>query len=170
MKTILELDRKNYGSDWKVYTRNAVRAIIIHDGRIALAKSMKEGFYKFPGGGIEKGESHTDALIRETLEETGLKIIPSSIKEFGMSREARASKFTENEVFEQNSYYYFADIEDSIHSLNLDGYEAELGFCLEWADISKAYEANLALSKVCGFEFLQRESAILKMIADSLQQ
>ena len=44
---------------------------------------MKYDFYEFPGGGIEKGESFNDALIRETKEDAGLIIKPKSIKKFG---------------------------------------------------------------------------------------
>ena len=32
------------------------------------------GLYEIPSGGVEEGESIEDALARETLEETGLKI------------------------------------------------------------------------------------------------
>lgn len=54
--------------------RVAVKAIIIQDGMILILPQF-DG-YDFPGGGIEKGESPTDALKREAFEETGYMIEP----------------------------------------------------------------------------------------------
>ena len=73
-----------------------MRAIIVKDGKVALIKSLKENQYKFPGGGIEDGESHIDILIRETKEETGLIIKLNSIKECGFIHEIRKSIFNDD--------------------------------------------------------------------------
>lgn len=164
MKLLTEFDVSNYDANWKKCCRKAVRAIIISNGKIALVKSFKDGFYKFPGGGIEPGESHCDTLIRETLEETGLHIKPDSIKEFGMICERRKSKYFVDEIFEQWSYYYLADVEDFISAQNLDKYEAELGYCLEWTDIGKAYRTNIALPGNTEHTFLKREAYVLKQL------
>ncbi|HEY5220594.1 MAG TPA: NUDIX domain-containing protein [Candidatus Paceibacterota bacterium] len=58
-----------------------VRGIIIKDGRIALIKRVKPDrtYYIFPGGGVEDGENHSQALIREMKEELGINV---SIGEF----------------------------------------------------------------------------------------
>lgn len=45
--------------------------------------------YKFPGGGMEEGETLEDTLIREMLEETGYKVKPDSIREFLKVKERR---------------------------------------------------------------------------------
>src|ERR1700760_364196 len=55
----------------------AVSAAIFRDGNILLvrrARSPGKGFYSFPGGRVEFGESLSTALHREVDEETGLRI------------------------------------------------------------------------------------------------
>ena len=47
-------------------------AIIIKDGCILLCKNDSHTCFYLPGGGIEKGESSSDAVVRELYEETGV--------------------------------------------------------------------------------------------------
>jgi 8-oxo-dGTP diphosphatase len=52
-------------------------AIIVSDGCVLMVRRrVKEGelSWQFPAGGIEDGESPEQAAVRETLEETGLKV------------------------------------------------------------------------------------------------
>jgi mutator protein MutT len=53
-------------------------AIVEHDGRFLIgqrdAHVALAGFWEFPGGKIESGETPQAAAIRECLEETGLEI------------------------------------------------------------------------------------------------
>lgn len=53
-----------------------------HEGRILLvrrAKPPQAGFWHFPGGRLEPGESLVECCQREVWEETGLKVTPLSI-------------------------------------------------------------------------------------------
>lgn len=54
----------------KINYREAVRAVIVQNNKILLAHSNM-GDYKFPGGGVDKNESHGEGLLREVAEETG---------------------------------------------------------------------------------------------------
>ena len=112
MRLLFNLDSKNYQEDYHVIYREASRAIIIKDNKIAMVKSLKEGFYKFPGGGIWENESKEAAVVREVLEETGLTLKKESIREYGYTLENRKSDVYENSIFSQKSFYFFADIED----------------------------------------------------------
>lgn len=60
-------------------TRIAAYALIIEDERILLCRISKElprwqGCWTLPGGGIDFGEDPKNTVLREVLEETGLKI------------------------------------------------------------------------------------------------
>lgn len=55
----------------------AVSAGIFRDGKILLTRRNRNparGIYTFPGGRVEFGESLTEAVAREVMEETGLTI------------------------------------------------------------------------------------------------
>lgn len=106
MRELFVIDLKDYDLELKRFRRPSVRGIIFKDKKIAMVYSQKYDYYKFPGGGIEAGESHNIALIREVLEETGLKIIPDSINEYGYVLRIQKSTYNENEIFEQENYYY----------------------------------------------------------------
>jgi 8-oxo-dGTP diphosphatase len=55
--------------------RPVALAVIVHDGLVLLGRRA-DGTppWVFPGGTIEPGESPEDAAVRETLEETGLRV------------------------------------------------------------------------------------------------
>ena len=168
MKLLALFDRRDYDPAWPVFERYAVRAVILRENKIALVRSAAAGYYKFPGGGTESGESHVDALIRETLEETGLRLLPSSIAEFGEIVEKRKSTVNEGEIFLQHSYYYTAETDGTVSAQKLDAYEAEAGFILEWAAPAAAIETNLRLAERGGPSFLAREAHALALVERSL--
>ena len=55
--------------------RSSVSAIIFdRGGQLLLQQRSDGGQWGLPGGSVEIGESITDAVVREVLEETGLKV------------------------------------------------------------------------------------------------
>ena len=57
--------------------RVGVYAVIIENGKILLTRQW-DG-YSLIGGGVEKGETIEEAIIREVKEETGLAMMPDKI-------------------------------------------------------------------------------------------
>jgi 8-oxo-dGTP pyrophosphatase MutT (NUDIX family) len=60
--------------DEKITVRPAVYAVIQSQDNFLFVKNKKNHKLWFVGGGIERGESHQRALVREIEEETGLRI------------------------------------------------------------------------------------------------
>ena len=117
MKLLFEIDTKDYDPGGKAFVRPSVRSIIIKNGKVAMVHSLKYDYYKFPGGGIEKGESHEEALIRETSEEAGLSVSPCTITEYGYVHRIQKSH-TSDDIFIQDNYYYICSTESKTHSQN----------------------------------------------------
>ena len=162
IRTIKIFDDKNYQSEWKKYKRDSARAIIFCDSKLVMVKSDKFGEYKFPGGGIDSNETHIDALIRETKEETGLHIIPATIREYGKTLILRKG-LNNNEIFEQESFYYECEIDTDNRSLpKLDsGYETEYAYKLVFASLDEAITANEKLLNMPEIPWVQRDLAVL---------
>ncbi len=88
----------------------------------------------------KKNENHHATLIREVKEETGLIVISSSIKEFGMVH--RIQKGDHGDTFVQDNFYYFCDVEDQVQGQKLDDYEDDERFTLEFVSIEDAIKVN----------------------------
>jgi 8-oxo-dGTP pyrophosphatase MutT (NUDIX family) len=134
MKELFVIDTKDYNPDGRVHVRPSARAIIERDGRVLVMYSQKYRYYKFPGGGIEAGETPQQALIREVREESGYTVLPETIEEFGsVLRRNRDAKDPEA-IFEQQNYYYFCEIGDEKVPIKQEDYEIEEGFTPVWTD------------------------------------
>ena len=171
MELLFEIDLHDYELGDNVFSRPSARGVIFDDcGRIALVYSQKEKYYKFPGGGILSGEDKKEALIREVREETGLVVIPKSVREFGSVLRRQKSNKTPNTIFEQENFYYACKVENQIVEQNLDSYEAEAGFILSFVDLDEAINTNLAYKSEDCFNviMIQRETKVLQMIKDSI--
>lgn len=140
MRDLFEMDRKDYKPDGRVFSRPSVRAIIVRGDEVLLIYSEKYGYYKFPGGGIEPGESRAEALVREVKEESGYIVKPETIEEFGRVLRRKRGDYDPDEIFEQENLYYFCEAEENPVETNLDDYEAEEGFS---ACFVKPFEASV---------------------------
>ncbi|MGL4521249.1 MAG: NUDIX hydrolase [Bacilli bacterium] len=153
------------------FTRTAVRAVILKHNQILMIKS-NNGDYKFPGGGLEKGETHEVALCREVLEETGYRM-DVRMELVGEITEISQDLFNEEAAFVMQSYYYRTDVLGEPSEQSLDTYEAELGFVGEWIDLNEVIEANESIVEVGNpncIPWLIRETLALKCIRDEMNK
>lgn len=140
MRELFTIDKKNYIENGTIGKRPSVRGIIIRGNTIAMMHSLKYDYYKLPGGGIEEGESLEETLIREVKEESGLVVKESSIKEFGMVR--RIEKGMIEDIFIQENYYFLCEAEEKLEEQNLDDYESDERFTLEFVTVEQVLDVN----------------------------
>ena len=144
-------------------TREAVKGIIFRKNKILLIHSRVNNDYKFPGGGIEKNETHIDTLKRELFEECGADLTEVT-ESFGKVIEYSKAVESDYDCFKMTSFYYFCNIEEHVGSTNLDQYEKELGFHPVWVDLEFAINTNNRIfnSSIKSERWLERELFILK--------
>lgn len=165
MRLLFEMDKKDYESCTHSFVRNSARSIIVLDGKVAMVHSMKYDYYKFPGGGIENGESPIAAMIRETREESGLIVKPETVKEYGYVHRIQRSDRDATECFIQDNFYYLCNVEDKAVSQQLDGYEAEEAYSLELIDPIEAIKKNRSVAESpYNSMMFEREIRVLEML------
>lgn len=134
MKLLFEMDKKDYDLCTHTFTRNSARSIIIREGKVAMIHSLQYDYYKFPGGGVENGEDPVDAMIRETREEAGLIVIPESVNEYGYVHRIQRSDIDATECFVQDNFYYLCEAMNELVPQQLDDYEAQECYQLEYVE------------------------------------
>ena len=169
MRLLFEIDRNDYARCTRTFRRDSARAVIIKDGSIAMIHSLRYDHYKFPGGGIEDGEDPVHAMMRETREETGLIVIPESVREYGYVHRIQKSDIDPEECFVQDNYYYLCEVSDEMTATQLEDYEKEGAYKLEYADPAVAIKKNREAKSNPYHLMLEREARVLEnLIADGL--
>lgn len=157
--------------------RLAVRAVIHADGKILMVKTNR-GDYKFPGGGVEEGETLGEALCREVREETGYADITVGPC-IGTTFEQNVDIEDADAFFQMKSLYFVCRLNsDKKLPGEMDGYEKKLGFCGGFWEMEEVYQANAALLKeerkklpegmLVSIPWLEREVAVLGHLRDSV--
>lgn len=171
MKQLFTIDLKDYNPNGKKIYRPSVRGIIFdNDGNIAMIYSRKCHFYKFPGGGIEDNETHLETLAREIKEETGLTLIPDSVKEFGeVLKIQNGDDSGKDTIHIQQNFYYTCKVKDEIGDQELDEGERALDFVLKFVPIEEAIAANAAFESNDAFkkQMAEREKRVLELLKDA---
>ena len=161
---LVRLDLKNYKVDGTQFKRIAVRGVIKRGDKYAMIHSSKYGEYKFPGGGMKDGEKLIDTLSREVMEETGLKVKLSSVKYIGRTEEIRKGEISD--VFFMVSHYFECQVMKEIGQQNLDDYEKEYGYKLEYVSLSHAIKCNEAIKDISNIPWVERDTKVMKILRD----
>ena len=165
MRLLFDMDKKDYQNCTHSFVRNSARSIIIENGRIAMVHSLKYDYYKFPGGGIEQGEDPIEAMIRETREESGLIVIPESVTEYGYVHRIHKSDTDETECFVQDNFYYLCKAAKDAGAQQLDDYEAQEDYTLEYVEPQIAIIRNRNTSDTPYNQLMfEREARVLEML------
>lgn len=155
-------DSHDYPENGSVFHRTAVRGIVQREGKLLLVTN-KFGDFKFPGGGMEPGETPEQALSREMLEETGHLLKPGSLRECCLAKERRKGQTAD--ILEMESYYYLCEIEDGEPmGLHLDEYEAEQEFHGVWLPLPEALEKNQKISEEKRNPWVLREIGVMEWL------
>ena len=165
MRLLFEIGLKEYNKDGSFFIRPSARCINIKNGLVAMVHSKMYNYYKFPGGGIDDGESMEEAVIRETLEESGLGVIPDKIKPFGFVHRISRSDRAGVDYFLQDNYYFLCEVEDEAKDQILCDYESEEGFNLQYVKPEHAIEINRTMPHgKKSFTMLERECRVLEIL------
>ena len=110
--------------------RVGCRGIIIKDGKVLLSLEERKNVYMSPGGGVEKGETLEECVVRELSEEAGLKVKP--IKHL-----LRVDEYCFETLWVNNYFICEIDGECERHLTESEEYN---GVKPVWIDIQKAIE------------------------------
>ena len=165
-----------YKESSSIIARKAVRAILFR-GQSVLMVSSRQGDYKFPGGGVEPGESEREALKREVREETGytdLVIGPC----VGTGFEQNDDIFGTGDCFQMQSYYYVCRLgSEAREEQKLDDYECDLEMQAVFLTPAEALAQNRAVLErerrhittgmLTSIPWLEREIRVLERLTES---
>jgi len=142
---MVELVREVDEMRTKVQELNVYAVVRDSKGRILVMKRREPKIWEFPGGGIEWGETPEEAVKREVLEETGLKI--KGIKLLCTSSKVyKKGKMTKHSV-----YIVFEGKEEGKVKF---GVEHSIAM---WADLKRIEKLELGLNVEPIVEFLNVE-------------
>lgn len=160
MEVLLEQNDKTVGGrDYDLSSRHflfrkAARAVILdHEGMVGLMHLKKRGIYKLPGGGVDRGETIMQALVREVKEEVGVEF--GEIKELGITLESRYYEGDDHGLF-QMTYAYLVKLSGEKGAAELTEEELSEGAAAIWLPKEEA------LKVVLNYPFPDYESHFIK--------
>lgn len=131
--------------------RHCVRVLIFKDNKVLLC-TRKDGKeiqnYEFPGGGIETNDSFEESVIKECLEEVGIRV--NNVQEINLTivHDIKDLEYTSTEKYLGNINNYarcdFVEEDKSVYNIERDALP------YEWLSVSAAIKKILD-GPVCVF-------------------
>ncbi|MBD3223698.1 MAG: NUDIX domain-containing protein [Caldithrix sp.] len=123
------------------------RAIIINSDKILLINRIKSSgsYWVIPGGGVESGETHEQAIKRECLEELGIRV---GVQKLFLQRSS-----DKPETEGQQEFFYLCDVIGGQIGTG-QGPEFQVGtqykgeYRIKWIDLKDLSEINLKPEEV----------------------
>ncbi|QNN52896.1 NUDIX hydrolase [Nocardioides mesophilus] len=158
------------GSGGAAVERRAVRAVVL-DGEWLLLLQTARGAVKFPGGGVEPGESDEQALRREVREECGLEVT-AVLDDLGTIVEVAAARPQDGAAtFRMTSRYLRCRVGRDQEAPGLSPDEQALGLRTVRMTVAQALAANAPFaadgSADGNHRFTVRESLALQWLAEA---
>ena len=148
--------------------RQAARGIILNRTQLLLVYSPVAREYKFPGGGVNNGETPVKTLEREVLEECGARVT-RVVREIGFIVEYANAVEPKFETFKMTSHIFLCQADAFVAPQKLGGYEIQLAFQPCWVEINQALEHNKSrLESSDPSPWLAREIFMLEYVKDFL--
>jgi 8-oxo-dGTP pyrophosphatase MutT (NUDIX family) len=146
--------------------RTAVRALVRAGAELLMVRSEVAGDYKFPGGGVEAGESPAETLVREIREECGLAVVRVGDLPIIVVEELRPG-LEAGCVLSMRSAYFPCDVDPEVqHPTALEAYEAALGFVPAWVTVDHALRVNEeVLARGGASPWVERETLVLRVLS-----
>ncbi len=94
-------------------THLGANVLIIHNDRVLLEKRADSDTWGMIGGGVKKTEEPIQAIVREVLEETGLKIAAEKFEKLGVYDEPkRIAAYQDGSIWKMVVVAYIVRLED----------------------------------------------------------
>jgi len=166
----MQLGEKEIPKGIEVKERIAVRGVV-WDGNKLLIIQTNKGDYKFPGGGMESGESYEDTLRREIMEETGYKVT-SIGKKLGEVIQRNVDTYDASKFFSMRSIYYECTVSmENRNKQKLDAYENEQVFTPKFVEVDAVILQNEKVLKENNpniNNWVLRETKVLQLLRGQL--
>lgn len=157
----INIDLNDYDVTDSFYNRKAARGIIRKGDKYLMIRGNC-GDIKFPGGGVEEGESLTETLIREVREETGYPVMENTISYYGKITEKRAG--IHKDILIMDSSYFTCEVSKEPGSRNLDDYEKERGYECVWITLDEAISLNRSIDNTENCPWVIRDTKAMEYI------
>lgn len=111
-----------------------VGAIILHDGKILMVRSHGNPYYYSVGGRVRLHESTKEAVIREAIEETGIRF---DIDRLGFIHENFFVLEETGEIFHEFCLFYYLTALQDVNQVNTSTVEGSIEEELVWLPVNR---------------------------------